>query len=374
MDEQGVDAGAQAVADSGDTAWGGFWQRVLPASERHDVLWMLLGVMCVLGAIQLVNLTGVLGLPGQVDISWWVALARNTAGRTLTVAVAVLLVLRLTPAPRATVWLLVASSTVVTLFGIANTGVNVVAERLYPAADAISVSEPFGLGVATSLTSLVALALGAVAGAAAYELLRSGDATRRFREIGFVDADPGAGRRSWPVFVADVVGWPRSPLEGASRIAFWLVVVTVPVKLVEFAGGIPSSLLGARWLAGASDFAGPSTFWNWYLAGISLATWAVFGWTCFYAVRRRRAPRSVWLALVPELLAVLLSGIVYGLTLLQEDVFFAILAIGNLLLAPIVLAPGMLGVYLATREEAATMDAPNAGEALGGPASGGIDG
>jgi len=316
-----------------------FLDRVLPADERKDAIWM------AVGGILLVAILGAVG-SSAAAFGNWIANGVGTAFpladalgfglRFLLAAIAIMLVLRVRSAPRTFPLFVVVYLTTTAagdaLFGLVSSvleNVVMLGSPLYQSSYA-----PVFPGLAGDVAVILGVCTGALI------------ASRGLSAAG-----------TWAF-----LGWQSDPMPAVVRLALWLALIWIPERVFGWVTTSVEHLMMLQSAAGGSLPTGPETGWMFLqLAGVVL--WGV---VTYFAVWRYAAPRSVWL--LPTALAAV--SLVYmpfnAAQLLQmypgqspgiflEFLFMAITPVLSAALA-------LYGVHLATREDDATMGAQFAEE------------
>ena len=304
----------------------GFFDRMLPAEERRDALWIALG-----GAGAALIEWVALNLPG-----WFPAVWNDASGGPdsyyvvwlvmgLGIFVWLIVAMTLLRAPRALTLYLVLEGLLGVVLNLSNVASGVAGR------DWVSML-PFG-----SLTFMLAPALAAFVVAAA-----KGEFSGSLRRMQSVDLDVKPETPAPPPAFR-WLGWEAG--KTSSRIAVWFVVVAALPRLVQAIGNTLASAAGS---AQPGDFV--ASVYNARLLVVQLIVAAVWFASAFWAVRYRAAPRSVWLPQVVGLGVVMLTSLVMGDLLRDAGGWsgFALIALSSAFVGPVAC---VLGVWAAVRAD-----------------------
>ncbi len=355
-----------------------FWERVLPAEERRDALWMVLAGTAISAITG--RLSGYAGVPQSLadaapGAAALLGLALRLGARALLVALLVFVALRLLRAPRQLglyMLLGVALDVLWTLvFGLFQAGIFLVTSAGFGTQDAF--------GWVYRAMVLLAVAVGVLAGAWLSRVFAAppGQILEKARTVGFDRAGPDNSGYLAPAAPAhldpaaaerpSLLGWDGGMGSPATRVAVWLVLITLPMDVYNRVITVAQNAVLADQFSRSPDPTG-----SWLLMGPLLAGAVLWMLVTYTAVFRFDAPRAVWL--VPAGTAVVMTALVpfdvlsYGHGSIGDSAFPMLVTLG---LAPLVeaLAAGLalLGVHLATREDAATMSGQDAEEPAAAP-------
>ncbi len=311
-----------------------FFNRFLPADERHSALWLGLGGSAVTWAVAEFGFQVMDRLPiydQDSTMSMGVAFAIQALAQFALVTLLVAVLIRAARAPKVLALFIALGA----LVGGSMEFVNLVDGSFYEVVGAASVSlgTVFGALIGAWLASTVTLA--------------------RMTDSGFSgdDSEEGDGLKRKPAFRGwGFMGLEGRPLEGAALLAVAFVLVTVIPALVTAALNVGVSFIPMEEEPGLVDdlltYGGPLVvFAAWFFSA--------------KLISRRTGVVTLWMSALGSVLYYVVTGLWFAVPFLGESLIDGSLEIASSLSALGVPAAALLGTAVALRVKPATLSAPD---------------